>query len=223
MKINAIVFGATGMVGEGVLHECLKREDVESVLVIGRRSCGVEHPKLREIVHSDFLNLSLIEDQLKGYNACYFCLGVSSIGMKEDEYRRVTHDITMAAATTLSRLNSGMTFCYVSGQGTDSSEKGRLTWARVKGKTENDILRLPFKAAYMFRPGFIRPIKGLKNAYRLSSVLGAVYPFLKLIAPRYLCTLEDVGLAMINVTENGYPRQFLENPDIRKLGAAQKV
>lgn len=223
MKINAIVFGATGMVGEGVLHECLKHEDVDSVLVIGRRPCLVQHPKLSEIAHTDYLDFSAIEDRLRGYNACFFCLGVSSIGMREDTYRRITYDITMAAGRTLSRLNPGMTFCYVSGQGTDSTEKGRLMWARVKGKTENDLLKLPFKAAYMFRPGFIRPTKGLKNAYRLSGLLGAVYPVLKLIAPRHLCTLEELGLAMINVVKIGYPRHIFENTDISRLGGDQKV
>src|SRR5512133_1123004 len=148
MGIKAIVFGATGMVGEGVLHEALKHPAVDAVLVIGRRSCGVDHPKLKEIIHKDFFDYSSIENQLRGYNACFFCLGVSSIGMKEDEYRRLTYDLTMAAAIALSRLNPDMVFCYVSGAGTDSSEQGRSMWARVKGKTENDLMKLPFKAVY---------------------------------------------------------------------------
>ncbi len=159
------------MVGEGVLHECLKHQDVESVLVINRKPCGVEHPRLKEIIHKDLYDLSSIEDQLKRYNACYFCAGVSSIGKKEDEYKHITYDLTISFAKTLIKLNPGMTFCYVSGVGTDSTEKGRSMWARVKGKTENDLLELPFKAAYMFRPGYIQPTKGLKNTYKMYKVL----------------------------------------------------
>ena len=151
MKIKAIITGATGMVGEGVLHECLLHPDVESVLVINRKPCGVKHEKLKEIIHKDFLDLSAIEEQLAGYNACYFCAGVSSVGKKEDEYTRITYDLTLNFANTLVKLNPDMTFCYVSGVGTDSTEKGRSMWARVKGKTENDLLKLPFKAAYMFQ------------------------------------------------------------------------
>ncbi len=222
-RMKAIVFGATGMVGEGVLHECLKSAEVGSVLVIGRRSCGVRHPKLTEIIHTDYLDLSALDERLTGYNACFFCLGVSSLGMKEDEYRKITYDFTMAAANTLSSLNPDMTFCYVSGQGTDSSENGRMMWARVKGKTENDLLKLPFKSAYMFRPGYIRPTKGLRNAYRLSRALGGIYPVLKIIARNHVCTLEDLGLAMIGVTKEGYPRKVLENSDITSVGSSQKV
>ncbi len=143
--------------------------------------------------------------------------------MKEDDYKRITYDITMAAASLLSRLNGDMTFCYVSGEGTYGSEKGPMMWTRVKGKTENDILKLPSKGAFMFRPGYIRPTKGLKNAYRMSTVMGTVYPFLRAIAPKHVCTLEELGLAMINVTQSGCEKHVLENVDIRKLGASQKV
>jgi len=167
MKIRAILFGATGMVGEGVLHEWLKHPETESVLVIGRRSCGVIHEKLKEIVHGDFSDLKSLADRLKEYHACFFCLGISALGRREAEYRRVTVDLTMAAARTLLPLNPHMTFCYVSGAGTDSTEKGRLMWARVKGETENRLLNLGFKAAYMFRPGYIQPTKGLKNTYTI--------------------------------------------------------
>ncbi|HTP12919.1 MAG TPA: epimerase, partial [Bacteroidota bacterium] len=156
--------------------------------------------------------------KLQGYNACYFCLGVSSIGKKEDEYTRLTYDLTLAAAKTLSRLNHDMTFCYVSGEGTDSTERGRLMWARVKGKTENDLRKLPFKAAFAFRPGFIKPIKGLRNAYGASKILGAVYPVLKALAPNHVCTLGDLGLAMITVTLSGFSRPALENKDIDEIG-----
>ena len=163
MKVRAIITGATGMVGEGVLLECLQHPDVEAVLVINRRPCGVVHEKLKEIVHKDFFNIIPVADQLTGYNACFFCLGVSSIGMKEPEYTHLTYDLTLHVAGVLAKQNSGMTFCYVSGAGTDSTEQGKSMWARVKGKTENDIMKLSFKKAYMFRPGFMKATPGQKN------------------------------------------------------------
>ena len=214
MKIKAVVFGATGMVGEGILHQCLNHPDVESVLVVGRKPCKVVHPKLKELIHKDFYDYAGIEKGLRGYNACYFCLGVTSVGKKEDEYTRLTYDLTMQAARTLSKLNPGMTFCYVSGTGTDSTEQGRIMWARVKGKTENDLMKLPFKAVYNFRPGFIKPIRGLRNAYGVSKVLGSIYPLLHLLFSNHVCTLEDLGLAMIRVTVSGYSKHALENSDI---------
>ena len=223
MKIRTIIFGATGMLGEGVLHESLEHPDVESVLVVGRRPCGVEHDKLEEIIHRDFFDYSSIQQRLEGYDACFFCLGVSSVGMKEKDYTRVTYDLTMQAARTLSLINPDMTFCYVSGAGTDTTEEGRLMWARVKGKTENDLMKLPFKAAYMFRPGFIKPIKGQKNAYALSGILGTLYPVLKALLPKYVCTLEELGHAMIKVSTNGYSQRILENRDISELGRKQVV
>jgi len=164
-KIRAIVTGTTGMVGEGVLNECLNSDLVEAVLIINRKPSGYSHPKLKEIVQADFFDLTDIEGQLTGYNACYFCLGISSVGVKADEYYRITYELTMNWAQTLSKLNSDMTFCYVSGAGTDSTEKGKSSWARVKGKTENDIMKLPFKQAFAFRPGFIEPTKGLTKAH----------------------------------------------------------
>ena len=218
MKIRAVLFGATGMVGEGVLHEALNHPAVEAVLVIGRRPCGVTHPKLKEIVHKDFFNYTSIEDQLAGYNACYFCLGVTSVGKNEEEYRRLTYDLTMAAAKTLSRLNPDMVFCYVSGAGTDGTEKGRSMWARVKGKTENDLRKLPFKAVYNFRPGFIRPIPGLKNAFAAAKIIAPLYPALHALLPKYVCTLEDLGLAMVRVTTDGYSTRTIECVDIEALG-----
>ena len=220
MKIKAILFGATGMVGSGVLHVILNHTDVESVLVIGRKPCMVKHPKLKELLHSDFFNYSTIEEQLKGFNACYFCLGVSSVGMNEKDYTRITYDLTMSAATVLARLNPDMTFCYVSGAGTDSTERGRIMWARVKGKTENDLMKLPFKAAYQFRPGFIRPIKGLGNAHAISTVVGVLYPVWKYLFPQYVCTLEDLGIAMIHAAKHGYPKQILENNEITQIAEA---
>jgi uncharacterized protein YbjT (DUF2867 family) len=217
MNIKAIIFGATGMVGEGVLHVTLGHPDVESVLVIGRKSCGVKHPKLRELIHSDFYDYSAVEKDLAGHNACFFCLGVSSVGMSEKDYTRVTYDLTMEAAKTLSRLNPDMTFCYVSGAGTDSTEKGSIMWARVKGRVENRLRELPFKSVYLFRPGFIRPINGLRHAHLISEVAGMLYPLLKAISPKWVCTLEDVGLAMITAAKAKPSRQIIENKDIARL------
>jgi len=214
MKIRAIVTGATGMVGEGVLHECLLHPEVEQVLVINRKPCGVSHPKLKEIIHSDFQNLSSIESQLQNYNACYFCLGVSSVGMKEDQYKRLTYDLTIHCAETFSRLNKDMVFCYVSGSGTDSSEKGKSMWARVKGRTENKLLQLPFRKAYMFRPGFMKPTKGLKNTLRGYGAFTWMYPALRALFPNFVTTLSEVGIAMINVTVRGYDNSILEVKDI---------
>lgn len=215
-KINAIITGVTGMVGEGVLHECLKHPKVESIVVINRRPCGVEHEKLKEIIHEDFHDFSAIEDQLSGYHAAYFCMGVSSMGMNEDAYRRVTYDLTMHVASTLNKINPELTFTYVSGVGTDSSEKGRTMWARVKGKTENDLLKL-FKNAYMFRPGYIQPTKGLINAYKVYSIFAPLYPIWKTLFPKYVCTLEDLGLAMINATLHKPEQSVLECKDITSL------
>jgi len=216
-KVKAIITGATGMVGEGVLHECLLSPEVEAVLVINRKSCGVIHPKLKEIIHADFFDLSVIEDQLTGYNACYFCLGVSSIGMKEPEYYKLTYTLTLNVAQTLSKLNSDMTFCYVSGGGTDSTEKGKSMWARVKGKTENDLMKLPFKQVFAFRPGYMQPTKGLKNVLPYYKYFTWMYPFFHAVFPKFVCTLAEVGQAMINVTRFGYDKQVLEVKDIVAL------
>ena len=206
------------MVGEGVLHEALKHPEVESILVIGRRSCGLNDKKLKEIIHKDFFNYSSIEEQLKGYNTCFFCLGVTSIGKKEEEYTHLTYDLTMAAAKSLSKLNNNMTFCYVSGSGTDSTEKGSRMWARVKGQTENDLMKLPFKKVYAFRPGYIRPIKGLKNTLWFSKVISPFYPLLKLFFSKYVCTLEELGISMINISLSGYGNNMLECSDIHTAG-----
>ena len=205
------------MVGEGVLNEALKHPDVESILVIGRRSCNVEHQKLKELLHNDFFDYSTLREHLRGFNACFFCLGVSSVGMNEQDYSRITYDLTMQAARTLSGFNPDMTFCYISGTGTDSSEKGRLMWARVKGKTENHLTRLPFKAVYLFRPGLMKPTKGQKNVKPLFKVLGLLYPLWKVLSPKNVCTLEEVGLAMIQAAQTGYTKQILENKDIAQL------
>jgi hypothetical protein len=214
MKLNVIITGATGMVGEGVLHECLLHPDVESVLVINRKPCGVKHEKLKEIIHKDFFNLSPIEDQLAGYNACFFCAGISSVGRKEDEYRHITYDLTMNFAKVMIKKNPDMVFCYISGSGTDSTEKGRIMWARMKGKTENDLLKLPFKDAYMFRPGYIQPIKGFKNAKKFYKLFVPFYPILKVIIPKHVVSLEELGKAMINIALYGLDGKILECRDI---------
>jgi uncharacterized protein YbjT (DUF2867 family) len=214
MKINAIITGATGMVGEGVLMESLLHPDVEKVLVINRRPCGISHPKLTEILHTDFFDLSPVVGQLKGYNACFFCLGVSSVGMKEDQYFTLTYKLTMNMAEILSGLNPEMTFCYVSGAGTDSTEKGRLNWARVKGKTENDLMKLPFKKVFAFRPGFMLPEKEAKNIHGYYILFRILYPPLHAIFPGFVSTLKEVGIAMINSVIYGYENTVLEVKDI---------
>jgi uncharacterized protein YbjT (DUF2867 family) len=219
--VNVLLFGATGMVGQGVLRECLLDPGVQRVQTVGRAASGVQHSKLRETVHQDLSNYSSIEMELSGFDACFFCLGVSSAGMKEDDYDRVTYGITMAAGETLSRLNPQMTFIYVSGAGTDSSEHGRVMWARVKGKTENALLRLPFKTAYMFRPGVIQPLYGATSKtvwtrlfYALSKPL---LPALRRAFPSYILTTEQIGLAMIEVVRHGAPKRVLETKDIRAI------
>jgi uncharacterized protein YbjT (DUF2867 family) len=209
------------MVGQGVLRECLLDQNVEGVLAVGRSPIGQQHEKLDELVRSDITDLAAVEDRVQGFDACFFCLGVSSAGMKEADYRRVTYNLTVAIAQTLARLNPGMTFIYVSGTGTDSTGKGRVMWARVKGETENALRRLPFKAAYMFRPGIIQPLHGIKSKTRIYRILYAVSdPLLTLIRklrPQWVTTTEQVGRAMIRVGMRGAPRFALENQDINSL------
>jgi uncharacterized protein YbjT (DUF2867 family) len=219
MKIKAIITGATGMVGEGVLLECLNHPDVERILVINRKPGGVSHPKLREIIHGDFFNLAPIESQLVGYNACFFCLGISSVGMREADYKRVTYDLTLNVGQLLARLNPNLTFCYVTGAGTDSSEQGRVAWARVKGATENALMRL-FKHAYMFRPAFMKATPGQKNIKSYYKLFAWIYPIGRALYPAGFCTLQEVGLAMINSVSRGYPKQILDVEDIAKLAKA---
>ncbi len=219
MTIKAIITGATGMVGEGVLLECLAHPDVEQVLVINRKPGGVSHPKLREVIHADFFDLAPIESQLAGYNACFFCLGVSSVGMDPDAYKRVTYDLTLNVGQTLAKLNTGMTFCYLTGAGTDSSEQGRIAWARVKGATENALMRL-FQNAYMFRPGMMKASPGQKNLKISYKLLAWIYPIGRALAPAYFCTLQEVGRAMINAASKGYPKNILDVRDIVELAKA---
>jgi hypothetical protein len=219
VKLHVILTGATGMVGEGVLIEALAHPEVERVLILTRKPSGMSHPKMKEIIADNFYDLSSIESQLAGYNACLFCLGVSSIGMKEDAYRHVTYDLTMSVARTLSKLNPDMTFCYISGKATDSSEQGRMMWARVKGKTENDLRKLPFKRVFAFRPGMLRATKGMKNTLKYYKYIGWLYPILRLLYPSGVSTLKELGLAMLHVSARGYDKPVLEVNDI--VAAAQ--
>jgi len=215
--VKVIVFGATGMVGRGVLRECLADPSIERVLVVGRTATGVVDGKLDEIVRADLFDLSDLADELSGYDACFFCLGVSSAGMAEDRYRRVTYDLTVGVARILAERNPDSAFVYVSGQGTDSSEKGRSMWARVKGATENALLRLPLRA-YLFRPGYIQPMHGITSRtrwYRLMYVLTTpLYPVLKRLFPGQVTTTEQLGRAMINLARDGGPSRVLVPRDI---------
>jgi len=219
--MRVILFGATGMVGQGVLRECLLAPDVEQVLSIVRRAGAEPHEKLREIVHEDFSDFSGISGELTGYDACFFCLGVSSAGMSAKDYRRVTYDFTMAAARVLAERNPAMTFVYVSGAGTDETLRARSMWARVKGETENALLQLPFKAAYMFRPGYIQPMHGVVSRTRwtraLYAVMGPLYPVWKKVLPKNVTTTEQVGRAMIYVARSGAKKRWLENVDINEV------
>jgi len=219
--MKVILFGATGMVGLGVLRECLLAPDVEQVLTVGRTATGQQHPKLRELVHADLSDYAAVDAQLAGYDACFFCLGVSSGGMSEAQYTQLTYALTLAAARTVSRLNPGMVFTYVSGAGTDSSEQGRSMWARVKGRTENALLRLPFKGVYLFRPGLIQPLHGIRSktpAYRwFYTLLGPLVSLTRLLAPKWTLSTEIMGQAMLAAARHGAPKAVLESADIYAL------
>jgi len=217
MKVRAIITGATGMVGEGVMHECLLSVDVEQVLVINRKPCGVLHPKLKELIHADFADFSTVESELKGYNAAFLCMGITSVGASEEVYTKITYQYTLALAKTVVKLNSDAVICYVSGAGTKQDENIKNMWMRVKGKTEKDLQQLPCKAAYMFRPGYIQPTKGLKNTYTFYKVIAPLYPLWKLLLGKHACTLQEIGQAMIHTVTKGYDKTILEVPDIEQL------
>ena len=223
--MKVILFGATGMVGQGVLRECLLDAEVSEVLIVGRTQTGRSHGKIREIVHKDLFDLNSIAPQLSGYDACFFCLGVSSVGMSEADYTLVTHDLTLAVAQVLAQQNPQMIFEYVSGTGTDSTERGKSMWARVKGRTENELLREPFRAAYMLRPGYIQPMHGVKSKtplYRVFYVmLSWLYPVIRLFARKYAITTEDLGRGMIKIAKSGAPKTILENSDIEALASTR--
>ena len=205
------------MVGEGVMHQCLQHPDVEAVLIINRKPSGYSHPKLTEIVHSDFFDLMPIEDQLEGYNACYFCLGISSVGVNKTDYYKTTYMLTINFAQTLVQYNPDMTFCYVSGAGTDIKEKG-TGWAAVKGKTENDLMKLPFLQVFAFRPGFIKPIPGLSKTHSFYKYINWLFPVGRALYPTGFATLPEIAQAMITVTEQGYHTKVIEGKDIIALG-----
>lgn len=219
--MRVIVTGATGMVGKGVMLECLDHEAVKEVLVIGRNPVEMQQPKLKEIIHKDFSDFSAISDQLKGYEACFYCMGISSMGLKEAAYKKITYDYTMALARELVKRNPQLTFTYVSGEGTDSTEKGRSMWARVKGKTENDLLNMGFKQAFMFRPGFIIPLRGIKSRTKAYQFVYDYFMWLvklmKVVAPNAVVDTTQVGLAMIHSVERGYPKNILKPKDIISL------
>ncbi len=219
--LRVIVTGATGMVGEGVMHECLQRDDVEEVLVINRKPGGVSHPKLKEIIHADFFDLTPIQERLVGYDACFFCLGVTSVGKKADEYYKLTYTLTMHVAEALVKSNPDMTFCYISGAGTDSGEKGN-GWAAVKGKTENHLMKLPFKQVYAFRPGFIKPIKGLSNTHSFYKYILWLFPLGRAIYPSGFCTLQELAAAMMHVVKQPFSKKVIEGKDIIAL-AGQSI
>jgi len=216
--MKVILFGATGMVGQGVLRECLLDPDVEGVLAISRTPLQQQHEKLRTLVHADFTDYTAVESELWGYDACFFCLGITSVGMNEADYTRITYDLTMAVAGTLARTSPRMTFVFTSGAGADTSEKGTLMWARVKGKAENGVLGMPFKASYVFRPGVIQPLHGVKSRtgwyQALYVILGPAMSLARRLAPRHILTTEQIGRAMVRVAQRGAPKRVLEAPDI---------
>ncbi len=215
--MKVIITGSTGMVGEGVLLECINNEHVTDILLLNRKHHPITDPKVKEIIVKDFMQAEGIQDALQGYDACFFCAGISSVGLKEDIYKHITYDITMHVAKILSTVNPAMTFIYISGSGTDSSEKGKLMWARVKGKTENDLLQLPFKAVYNFRPGIMRSTPGQKNVKWGFKIIDALYPMLNFLFPAFVSTLQELALAMITVVITPYKSTTLEVKDIKKI------
>lgn len=215
--MKVIITGATGMVGEGVLQECIANPMVEKILLISRRVSGYTNTKIEEVLHSNFNDITPIAEIISGYDACFFCAGVSAVGMDEEKYRNLTYLTTMDFASVLSEISPQMVFCYVSGAGTDSTENGKQMWARIKGMTENDLMKLPFKAVYNFRPAFMKPTKGAKNVKGFYKVINVLFPFFRLFSKTYFLTLEEVGKAMINVTANGYEKNIIEVKDISDL------
>ncbi|KQS41479.1 hypothetical protein [Pedobacter sp. Leaf194] len=213
--INVIITGTTGMVGEGVLIQCLNSPEIDSILVINRKTCGYTHPKLKEIIHQDFFDFSKIENELTGYNACFFCLGITSVGASDEVYYKMTYTLTMHVAQTLSRLNENMTFCYVSGSGTN--ENGRLNWQKVKGKTENDLMKLPFEQVFNFRPGFIKPMKEQKFAHKFYNYINWMFPIGRSLFPNGFCKMTELAQAMINTLSHNNERKTLEGKEIIAL------
>jgi uncharacterized protein YbjT (DUF2867 family) len=222
--VKIIMFGATGMVGAGALLECFADPRVKRVLAVVRKPTGIRHAKLEEVLLADFYDYAALQPRWPEFDACLFCLGVTSVGMDEPAYRRLTFDLTMAAARSMAAVNPNLVFCYVSGAGTDSSARGRVMWARVKGETENALLALPFRGAYMFRPGYIQPMKGVRSStqwyQRVYDVVGPLYPLLRRLAPGVVTNTETIGRALIRVAAEGYPTRVLEGRDINASGAS---
>lgn len=224
--MKVVLFGGTGMLGAGALIECLAHPDVSRVLSVSRRPTGVTHGKLSELIHADFFDFSSARDALAGYDACFFCLGVSSAGMSEEAYRRVTRDVTVAAASALLDASPRITMCFVSGAGTDSTERGRSMWARVKGEAENRLRAMPFAALWLFRPGYVQPMKGVRSRTRLYAafyaLVGPVYPLVARLAPDLVTSTEKLGLALIRAARDGAPAAVLENRGINRLAAGER-
>lgn len=218
-SIKVIVTGATGMVGEGVMYVCLQNPNIETVLVVNRKPCGVVHPKLKEVIHSDFFDFTAIENELIGYDACFFCLGVSSVGMSADDYYKFTYTLTLNVAKSLLKANAGITFSYISGTGTDSTEKGWSRWARVKGKTENDLMALPFKSVYAFRPWFIKPIEGMQHTHAFYKYINWIFPLGRAFYEKGFCTLNELANAMIFLTLTNPKTRIVEGDAIIEFGA----
>jgi hypothetical protein len=226
MSIQAVIFGSTGMIGKGLLLECLDSADVKSVLVINRQAGGIKHAKLKEIIHKNFMDLSPLAAELANYNTCYFCLGVTSAGLPEEEYNKITFDLTVSVANDLLKINREIAFCYLSGAGTDSTEKGKMMWARVKGRTENALLAMPFKKAYMFRPGYIQPKRGIRSRTRLYNIMYAIFTPLYYVLRPFKGLVTDtgsLGRAMIRAVASGYGKQILEVKDINALAGIQST
>ncbi|MEP2023189.1 MAG: NAD-dependent epimerase/dehydratase family protein [Reichenbachiella sp.] len=227
MGLKVIITGATGMVGKGVLLECLDHPDIDEVLSISRSNLNLTHPKLKELIHADFLDYSKVKDQLTDYDACYLCMGVSAGGLSKEKYTELTYDYTLTLAKILLELNPSMTCTYVSGEGTDSTEKGRSMWARVKGKTENDLLNLGFKQAHMFRPGAIIPLRSIKSKTKAYQFMYDYFmwlvKFIKLVAPNSVVNTTQIGLAMINVTKNGCNKKIIRPKDILELAQLKDI
>lgn len=225
--MRVVLFGATGMIGSGVLLECLDDPRIDSVVSVVRTASGISHPKLRELVHDDFVDYVPVCADFAGADACFYCLGVSSAGMKEDAYRHITYDFALAAATEILAESPDSSFCFVSGAGTDGTGRGRVMWARIKGQTEQSLLAMPFRSAFMFRPGFIQPMKGVRSKtplyQRIYNVAGRLYPLMRTLAPNHVTTTVDLARAMIEAAREGYPRQVLETPDINRLAQQYEV
>jgi len=223
--MKVIIFGATGMVGQGVLRECLQAADVECVLCVGRSASGSQHAKMADLVHPDLFDYSAVEAQLAGFDACFFCIGVSVVGLDEAQYARLNHDMPLAAAATLSRLNPGMRFVYISAAGADSSERGAIMWARVRGRTENDLLRLPFASVTLFRPGAIQPLRGIRSrtaAYRLLYTLTRpLLPIMRALFPLRISSTEELGRAMLEAARHGTARPIVEAREIAALARGE--